>query len=220
MYKEKEIGAIKKLVNYIEKQNFKGYDPYDTLNSWFPFQRLGKWLAVLAIQFQKRNPINIRLLLGVKKFNSTKGMGLLLKAFVKIYRTTNDKNLIPSIEYIKNWLIENKSVYNNNFCWGYDYPYSTKKEHHEKGFPTVIHHSYIISGFFEYYKVFNDEKVKEFILGLEKFILESIPITRFENGVCLGYNPESENCCYNASLHAVYCLAVIDKLRSSKIHKQ
>ena len=184
MYKEKEIGAIKKLVNYIEKQNFKGYDPYDTLNSWFPFQRLGKWLAVLAIQFQKRNPINIRLLLGVKKFNSTKGMGLLLKAFVKIYRTTNDKNLIPSIEYIKNWLIENKSVYNNNFCWGYDYPYSTKKEHHEKGFPTVIHHSYIISGFFEYYKVFNDEKVKEFILGLEKFILESIPITRFENGVC------------------------------------
>ncbi|MCZ2283124.1 MAG: hypothetical protein LC120_08470 [Bacteroidales bacterium] len=220
MYKEKEIGAIKKLVNYIEKQNFKGYDPYDTLNSWFPFQRLGKWLAVLAIQFQKRNPINIRLLLGVKKFNSTKGMGLLLKAFVKIYRTTNDKNLIPSIEYIKNWLIENKSVYNNNFCWGYDYPYSTKKEHHEKGFPTVIHHSYIISGFFEYYKVFNDEKVKEFILGLEKFILESIPITRFENGVCLGYNPESENCCYNASLHAVYCLAVIDKLRSSKIHNQ
>jgi hypothetical protein len=53
VYKEKEIGAIKKLVNYIEKQNFKGYDPYDTLNSWFPFQRLGKWLAVLAIQFQK-----------------------------------------------------------------------------------------------------------------------------------------------------------------------
>lgn len=50
--------------------------------------------------------------------------------------------------------------------------------------------------------------------------MESIPITRFENGVCLGYNPESENCCYNASLHAVYCLAVIDKLRSSKIHNQ
>lgn len=73
MYKEKEIGAIKKLVNYIEKQNFKGYDPYDTLNSWFPFQRLGKWLAVLAIQFQKRNPINIRLLLGVKNLIALKG---------------------------------------------------------------------------------------------------------------------------------------------------
>ena len=35
---------------------FKGYDPYDTLNSSWPFGIIGKWGPVLAIQFQKRRP--------------------------------------------------------------------------------------------------------------------------------------------------------------------
>ena len=55
------------LKHYIESENFKGYDPYDTLNSPIPFHWLGKWGPVLAIQFQKRNPFNIRKLLGIKK---------------------------------------------------------------------------------------------------------------------------------------------------------
>ena len=48
--------SLEKLRHYIEQENFKGYDPYDTLNSAFKFRYLGKFAAVLALQFQKRNP--------------------------------------------------------------------------------------------------------------------------------------------------------------------
>ena len=64
------------LQTYIESQAFKGYDPYDTLNSPLPFHCLGKWGPVLAIQFQKRNPFNIRKLLGIKKEYNPKAIGL------------------------------------------------------------------------------------------------------------------------------------------------
>ena len=207
--------SIQKLKNYIESEQFKGYDPYDTLNSFIPFQKMGKWVAVLATQFQKRNPINIRPLLGIKKFNSTKGMGLLLKAYIKLFILTNDKELVTSIESIKDWLIENKTFYNNDFCWGYDYPYSTPKKQIKKGFPTVIHHSYIIDGLYEYYKFSEDPKIKKIIIEGADFIINNIPIIKMGEAVCFGYNPQSDDCCYNASLHAAKCLAIADKLNQS-----
>ena len=66
---------------YVENENFKGYDPYDTLNSTLPFNWLGKWGPVLAIQFQKRNPLNIRPAIGIKKEHNPKAIGLFLHAY-------------------------------------------------------------------------------------------------------------------------------------------
>ena len=45
--------SLNRLKDYIEKEGFKGYDPYDTLNSFIPFSKMGKWIPALAIQFQK-----------------------------------------------------------------------------------------------------------------------------------------------------------------------
>lgn len=197
------------LNKYVVDQDFKGYDPYDTLNSWIPFKRFGKWSEILAIQFQKRNPVNIRPIIGVKKFHSTKGMGLLLSAYLNMYSLNKDVSLIPNIERIKNWLLENCSFYKGAICWGYDYPYTSKDDRLGKGFPTVIHHSYIIKALFEYYQTFKDEKIKEIILESEVFVSKHLNILRFKEGICFSYNPKSEGCCYNASIHAATCLARI-----------
>jgi hypothetical protein len=75
MYKNEIEKVIEALINYIEKEQFKGYDPYDTLNSWLPFHWFGKLGQALAIQIQKLNPINIRLLMGIKRDYNPKGLG-------------------------------------------------------------------------------------------------------------------------------------------------
>ena len=59
--------SLIKLESYIESESHKGYDPYDTLNSCIPFHFFGKWPGIFATQLQKRNPINIRPILGIKK---------------------------------------------------------------------------------------------------------------------------------------------------------
>ena len=69
---EKYNYSFSQLENYLISENFKGYDPYDILNSFIPFKKLGNFFCVLATQIQKRNPINIRRLIGIKKGNKPK----------------------------------------------------------------------------------------------------------------------------------------------------
>ena len=54
---------ILKLENYIEKNDYKGYDPYDALNfknTSVPFIDKSKVLQVFFLQLLKYNPINLR----------------------------------------------------------------------------------------------------------------------------------------------------------------
>lgn len=208
--------TLKELDNYITKENYKGYDPYDTLNSFFPFHWFTKGGEFIAIQLQKRNPINIRPLLGIKKTHSPKGMGLLLNAYLNIYSYNSDKNLISKIEEIKNWLIENKTYYNGSVCWGYEYPYTTPEGTLKKGFPTVIHHSYIIKALFNYYLLFKDEEVYNLIIESQDFVIKQLKMKTFEEGVYFSYNPISEGCCYNATMHAAEVLARIYSLNKDE----
>ena len=77
---EKFDYSFSKLENYLISENFKGYDPYDTLNSFIPFKILGNFFSVLATQIQKRNPINIRRFIGIKKEINPKAFALFLSS--------------------------------------------------------------------------------------------------------------------------------------------
>ena len=51
------------LISYCEKENYKGWDPYDGLNSWLTQKTpLGKsrFFRLTWIQLFKRNPLNLR----------------------------------------------------------------------------------------------------------------------------------------------------------------
>ncbi len=74
------FASLTRLQDYVESEGFKGYDPYDTLNSRFNFLQHGKWIPVLAIQLQKRNPVNFRRILGIPKAFNPKAIGLFLQA--------------------------------------------------------------------------------------------------------------------------------------------
>lgn len=216
--------VFESLDKYVTKEDFKGHDPYDTLNSWLPFHWFGNLGQRIAIQIQKRNPVNIRPLIGVKKFHSTKGMGLLLSAYLNKYSYVKDENLLVKIETIKDWLLVNAESYKGAICWGYDYPYATSGSYLKKGFPTVIHHSYIIRALFHYYELFKDEEILSVIYQSEQFIMEHLKKFEFENGIYFSYNPIDESCCYNANMHAAECLARIyhftkDKKLLELIHK-
>ena len=78
--------SLHSLREYIEGEKFKGYDPYDTLTSPFPFKIFGKWGPIIATQIQKRNPFNARKLLRIKKDYNPKGLGLLLHSYSILQR--------------------------------------------------------------------------------------------------------------------------------------
>jgi len=197
----------------VEQEDFKGYDPYDVQNSVLPIGNLPHSLKFITTQIVKRSPINLRKVLGVKKNYHTKAMGIYLSAYCNLYRLTKDESYIKSADFIFNWLKNNQSGFSANPCWGFDYPYTSRVGSVEKNFPTVIHHSFILKGIYNYFRLTGSTEASNLIRAADAFILEELPITTFPQGICLGYHPGAHGCCYNASLHAAASLAVVSQLK-------
>ena len=79
--------SLNKLKDYIENEHFKGYDPYDALNSPLlkAFSLNRRYPRIAFIQTLKRLPVNIRSLLGIRKDYNPKGIGLFLWGYAKLY---------------------------------------------------------------------------------------------------------------------------------------
>ena len=82
------INSFLSLKSYCESEQFKGWDPYDGLNS-----KLAHWLLPLkhsailrlcVIQGFKRCPVNLRRLALVPKQHNAKGIGLFLQGYCNL----------------------------------------------------------------------------------------------------------------------------------------
>ena len=76
--------ALQRLTDYIERENYKGYDPYDALKSplfRFPFFNKNKIIRLGTQQLVKRFPINLRSVLSVPKGTNPVTLGLCLQAY-------------------------------------------------------------------------------------------------------------------------------------------
>ena len=77
--------SLAKLKAYCEKEGFKGFDPYDGLNSRL-FQSLplvprNRLFRLVWIQAFKRSPVNLRELVGIRKETNPKALGIFLSAY-------------------------------------------------------------------------------------------------------------------------------------------
>lgn len=205
--------AFASLLAYVQKEEYKGYDPYDTLCSPVPFKLFTSWGPVLATQFQKRNPINIRPLLGIKKGINPKAMGLFLEAYVLLHEAGKG-NYKREIDYIFDWLSENQSKGYKGASWGYNFPWATTEKYLPAFAPTVVATAFVIRGIYAYFRMTGDERAKELIMEAAVFVNEELDHTLTLDGLVISYTPLFADCCYNASLLGAEVLAIACKISS------
>ncbi len=94
-----ERDPLERLRIWIEAEGFKGYDPYDALNSpLLSGLSLGnKYLRIAFIQTLKRLPVNLRPHLLVKKDYNPKGLGLFLWGYAKRYAREKEPQCLEQI---------------------------------------------------------------------------------------------------------------------------
>lgn len=202
--------SLKNLIQYCEKVNHKGYDPYDILNSPILNILPGKLIPSVFIQIQKRNPFNIRPFLGIKTGYNPKAMGLFLKAYCLLYKKTNQEFYLAQASWIFDWLSKNYSKGFSGYAWGYNFPWASPESYILKGVPSVVVTSFVIDGILEYYNLTQNKQAKEIILSASQYIILDIPKYSYPNGIGFAYTHHSEGVCYNASLHAAEILAKAD----------
>lgn len=196
-----------KLQHYIEEEGFIGYDPYDTLLSWIPFKKFGKWIPVLAIQFQKRNPVNIRPLLGIGKGYNPKAMGLMLHAYSDLFKKTHKKEYKEKADDLFEWLKNNATKHYSGYCWGYNFPWASPVKYLPPFTPSSVVTGFVIRGVWEYYSIEQNSEAKSIIESAGDFILHDIPFSHDKNGICISYTPVMRDLCFNASLLGAEILA-------------
>ena len=70
------LASLLAVEDWVERHDFKAFEPFDGLSSALRPLTLGNYLAERVLQqVFKRTPLNIRPLFGVKPLESTKGRG-------------------------------------------------------------------------------------------------------------------------------------------------
>ncbi len=217
--------SFNKLKTYCEKENFKGWDPYDGLNSKF-FQSLplkkSALFRLIQIQAFKRNPVNLRNLFLVKKDYNPKALGLFLTAYSNLYKLEKKKEYLDKLVFFKEKLEELKSKGYSGNCWGYNFDWQARKIFlFPKYTPTVVATTFVAYGLLDAYEATNDKSFLDMAVSSAEFVKNDLHRTYKKNGFLFSYSPlKGNDTVYNASLLGSKLLARIYHYTNNEEYKQ
>jgi len=201
--------VLNRLENFIEREDWQGYDPYDGLNSSFlrflTFN--GKWSRIAVTQAMKRSPINLRPVLGIDKMRNPKAMGLLARAYIERYRRKKNQRYLSQIREILDWLISNSSPGFTGYAWGYNFDWQSAVFYVPKGTPTIVNTSFIANAFLDGYKILKEKTYLDVARSSCDFVLDDLNRTSHDEKVCFSYSPADKLCVHNANLLGAELLA-------------
>jgi hypothetical protein len=205
------LDSIVRLSAWLEKNDYCGYDTFDGLNAPFvrPFTFETNLLRTLLQQGVRRFPINLRPLLGISKSRSTKGMGFLARAFMRLEEATGEKAWDGKAQSALQWLIENQSEGYSGACWGNHFDYQSRSFYLAKGVPTIVWTSLIGHAFLDGYEHFQKSRYLQVAVSACEHILcdlNKYP-DREGEGVCISYIPFQNSLVHNANTLGASLLA-------------
>ncbi|WP_299119769.1 delta-aminolevulinic acid dehydratase [uncultured Winogradskyella sp.] len=222
---------FKRLKSYCEAENFKGWDPYDGMNSKvFQALPLKHWdLARLAwIQGFKRSPINFRKILLVPKEHNTKGVSLFLLGYCRLYQLAKNGNdefgtkeeILQRINELSDLLLTLRSKGYSGSAWGYNFDWQARRLFlFKKHTPTVVATCFCVEALLESYEITKDERVLKETLTAADFVVNDLSRTKHQRGIIFSYSVEDgNNTVINASLLGAKILSYSYKYTKSQEH--
>lgn len=211
------------LRSWCEAEQFKGWDPYDGLNSKI-FQALplkkSRFCRLAVIQAFKRNPINLRKIACVPKKYNTKGLALFLQGYCNLYNAVSSNSSFSSqigeksiifgrINELSDLLLSLQSKGYNGACWGYDFDWQSKAFFLPANTPTVVATSFVVEALLSAYEITGIEKYKDTALSSANFIAEDLNRIQHGDDFMFSYSPLDNRAVYNATLLGSKTLALI-----------
>jgi len=206
--------VIKEVEDYIIKEDYKGYDPFDALNSplfRLPILSTNKTIRFFAQQIFRRLPINFRPQLGIKKEVNPVTLGFCIQAYTYLSQIYFEKReyYLKEINKLLEKLINLRSEGYSGYCWGYNFDWEARYAKIPKFTPTVVATGIITNCIYEFYKIYKDKKAEELLISSANFILSDLNRSYEGDTFCFSYSPNDYQKVFNATMKAARLLAQV-----------
>ena len=204
------VECFKKLKQYCEAEHYKGWDPYDGLNSKvfqaLPYFKNSAFWRLCVIQGFKRCPFNLRRLFIVPKDYNAKGIGLFLQGYCNLVRIVDERpefaaeigskeELVKKVREIAELLIslQSKGDY-HGACWGYNFGWQAKFLFYFPAYtPTVVATSFCATALMDAYEVTGENRYLDIALSSAEFVKQDLHRTNHEGGFLFSYSKLPNN---------------------------
>ena len=211
------VNSFLLLKDYCERERFKGWDPYDGLNSkvfqTIPFLKRSALCRLVLIQGFKRCPFNLRRIALVPKEYNAKGIGLFLSGYCNLYNVVEKHpewsaqlgtlfEIKQRIVELADLLISMQSKGYSGACWGYNFDWQARRLFlFPKYTPTVVVTNFCATALMEAYEVTKNKHYLDIALSAADFVIKDLHRTPYKDGFLFSYSPlEGNDTVFNASL--------------------
>lgn len=203
--------SIARLSGWLEANDYKAYDVFDGLNARYvrPLTFETKLLRTVLQQGVRRFPLNLRPILGISKSHSSKGMGFLARAFMRLKTATGDAEWDRKAQMTLQWLIANQCQGYNGSCWGNHFDYQSRSSYVTKDIPSVVWTSLIGHAFVDAFEHFHVEEYLKVAESSCEHIIRDLGAHTDGDTHCIHYFPTSHHQVHNANVLGASLLARI-----------
>ncbi|HLN22180.1 MAG TPA: hypothetical protein VK213_13890 [Bacteroidales bacterium] len=202
---EKVSLSLERLSEWCESEQYKGYDPYDGLNSKLfrsiPLISGNRYARLAWIQLFKRSPLNLRTIAGVPKDYNAKAVALFLSAFCNLYRVYGKQEHFEKIRFFSEKLISLRNTSWSGSCWGYNFDWQARAFFQPKNMPTVVATTFAGCALADAYYVTGERKFLDHARSACDFVLKNLNRTYADDGsFAFSYSPVDRSVVFNASM--------------------
>ena len=235
---KKVLNSFMRLRIYCENEQYKGWDPYDGLNSkvahWLLPLKHSAILRLVVIQGFKRCSVNLRPLMMVPKEYNAKGIGLFLQGYCNLLKAVRKRpeqeaylgteaELMTKVNEIAELLIslQSKGDY-HGACWGYNFGWQAKFLFYFPAYtPTVVATNFCATALMQAYEVKKKKKYLDVALTSAEFVRQDLHRTEHEGGFLFSYSKFPNNReVLNASLLGSRLLSYAYKYTGNEEYKE
>ncbi len=200
----------------ITREQWRGFDPYDGLNSPFarsmPLVGARKAWRQAWIQFHKRSPINLRPLFGIPKQVNPKALALGVSALCLRYRSLGHPELLDEASALATQLIDRRSPQAKHLAWGYPFDWQSRAFFAPAGTPNMICTVFAASALLDLFEVTHQARYLDSARQSCEFIRSELARTPRGDSFCFSYTPLDQSCVHNVNLLGAALLARTGRL--------
>jgi hypothetical protein len=207
--------AVAQIRRWGEERDWRGFDPYDALNSpAAPVLTLGTRPGRrLMTQVVKRSPLNLRPLLGIEPEWNAKAIGLVASGYAR-FSAGGDETAAKQAGRWLDWLAANHSGDASGRAWGYHFDVQTRFFRYPRGAPNAIATCFVAQAFLDGADLL-DSRWERHALDAARF-LESRLLSSGARGPYFRYLADEDELVHNANLLACAVLVRVGRVEEAR----